>query len=98
MLLWAAAAFAMILYPLDAGGSVMLGDTGANAFGAVLGVAGAIFFGRWEQGIVVVALLWLQVWCERHSLTRLIESRPLLRALDTKIGVRRQPNGSEKGR
>ena len=98
LLLWAAAAFAAILYPLDAGGSVMLGDTGSNAFGAVLGVAGAIFFGRWEQAVVVAALLGLQVWCERHSLTRLIENQPLLRALDSKIGVRRQPDGTEVGR
>ncbi len=98
LLLWAAAAFAVILYPLDAGGSVMLGDTGANAFGAVLGVAGAIFFSRWEQGIVVAALLLFQVWCERHSLTRLIESHPTLRALDAKIGVRGEPDRSEVGR
>ena len=98
MLLWAAAAFAVILYPLDAGGSAMLGDTGSNAFGAVLGVAGAIFFSRWEQAIVVLLLLAFQVWCERHSLTRFIESQPLLRALDSKIGVRGQPDGSEVGR
>ena len=98
ILLWSAAAFAVILYPLDAGGSVMLGDTGANAFGAVLGVAGAIFFGRWEQGIIVAALLGLQVWCERHSLTHFIESHALLRALDAKIGVRGQADGSEVGR
>ncbi len=97
-LLWAAAAFAVILYPLDAGGSAMLGDTGANAFGAVLGVAGAIFFARWEQGIVVAALLLLQVWCERYSLTRFIESHALLRALDSKIGVRGQADGPNKGR
>ena len=97
LLLWAAAAFAVILYPLDAGGSVMLGDTGSNAFGAVLGVASAIFFGRWEQAIVVAALLGLQLWCERYSLTRWIESRPLLRALDSKIGVRRQTDSADVG-
>ncbi len=50
-LLWAAVAFALILYPLDAGGSAMLGDTGANAFGAVLGVAGAIYFAPLWQAV-----------------------------------------------
>ena len=98
LLLWAAAAFALILYPLDAGGAAMLGDTGSNALGAVLGVAGAVFLSRWEQGILVLLLLGLQAWCERYSLTRLIESRPWLRALDRKIGVRGQPDGSEVGR
>ena len=97
LLLWAAAAFALILYPLDAYGAAMLGDTGSNAFGAVLGVAGAVFFSRWEQSALVVLLLALQVWCERYSLTRLIDKTPLLRALDRKIGVRGQPDSSEVG-
>ncbi len=98
LLLWAAAAFALVLYPLDAGGSVMLGDTGSNAFGAVLGVAGAVFFSRWEQGILALVLLLFQVWCERNSLTQMIERHPLLRALDAKIGVRRKPDSAEVGR
>lgn len=87
-LLWAAVAFALILYPLDAGGSVMLGDTGANAFGAVLGVAGAIYFAPAWQGVLVLGLLGFQFWCERYSLSRVIEASPFLRGLDRKIGVR----------
>jgi len=87
-LLWAALAFALILYPLDAGGSVMLGDTGANAFGAVLGVAGAIYFAPLWQGVLVLGLLGFQFWCERYSLSRVIEASPFLRGLDHKIGVR----------
>ena len=84
----AALAFALILYPLDASGSVMLGDTGANALGAVLGVAGAIFFPLLWQAVLVAALLLFQIWCERYSLSRVIEANPLLRRLDRKIGVR----------
>jgi len=87
-LLWAAVAFALILYPLDAGGSLMLGDTGANAFGAVLGVAGAIYFSPAWQGVLVFGLLGFQFWCERYSLSRVIEASPFLRGLDRKIGVR----------
>ena len=97
LLLWAAAAFAVILYPLDAGGTVMLGDTGANAFGAVLGVASAIYFPVWGQLIVVVLMLAFQIWCEKHSLTKFIESHALLRALDRKIGARAEANGPEVG-
>ncbi len=97
ILLWAAFAFAVILYPLDSGGTVMLGDTGANAFGAVLGVAGAIYFPPLVQALVVALLIAFQVWCERHSLTRFIEGRPLLCALDRKIGVRAEPDRPEVG-
>ncbi len=88
LLLWAAVAFALILYPLDAGGAAMLGDTGANAFGAVLGVAGAVFLAPVWQAVLVLLLAAFQWWCEGHSLSRVIESNPILRAFDRKIGVR----------
>lgn len=88
LLLWAAAAFALILYPLDSGGAVMLGDTGSNTFGAVLGVAGAIFFPPVWQAILVVLLVAFQLWCERFSLSKVIETTPWLRRLDRQIGVR----------
>ncbi len=97
LLLWAALAFAVILYPLDSGGAAMLGDTGANAFGAVLGVAGAIYFPPLVQAVLVALLIAFQIWCERHSLTQLIESRPMLRALDRKIGVRAEPDRPDIG-
>lgn len=87
-LLWAAVAFALILYPLDAGGAVMLGDTGANTFGAVLGVSAAIYFAPVWQAVLVLLLLAFQFWCERYSLSRVIENNRLLRGLDRKIGVR----------
>jgi len=88
VLLWIAVAFALILYPLDAGGAAMLGDTGSNAFGAVLGVAGAIFFSTLWQAVLVLLLLLFQLWCERYSLSRVIENNSFLRRLDRKIGVR----------
>ena len=97
LLLWAAFAFALILYPLDAGGMVMLGDTGANAFGAVLGVASVIYFPPLVQTILIALLIVFHLWCEKHSLTKFIESHTLLRALDRKIGVRAEANGSQIG-
>lgn len=87
-LLYVAVAAALILYPLDAGGLVMLGDTGSNAFGAVLGVAGALFFSPFWQVVIVLILFAFQIWCERHSLSKTIETNPFLRGLDRKIGVR----------
>lgn len=87
-LLYVAIAAAAILYPLDAGGRVMLGDTGSNAFGATLGVAGALYFPPIWQGVLVLALIAFHVWCERHSLSETIAANPLLRRLDSKIGIR----------
>ncbi len=81
-------AVAIVLYPLDAGGRVMLGDTGANTLGAILGVAGALYFAPFWQGVLVLLLATFQLWCERRSLSRLIEETPWLRRLDRKIGVR----------
>lgn len=87
-LLYVAVAFAVILFPLDSLGRMMLGDVGANAFGAVLGVAGALIFSPLWQGVVVAFLLAFHVWTEKHSLSEAIERSPLLRRLDAKIGVR----------
>ncbi len=84
----AALAFAVILYPLDSAASVMLGDTGSNAFGAILGLAGAIFFPLLWQAVLVAALVAFHLWCERYSLSHVIEANPVLRRLDRKIGVR----------
>jgi UDP-GlcNAc:undecaprenyl-phosphate GlcNAc-1-phosphate transferase len=87
-LLWFAAAVAFILYPMDAGGMVMLGDTGANAFGAVWGVAAVLYLGPVWQALTVVLMLLFQVWSETHSLSQTIEKTPLLRRLDRQIGIR----------
>jgi len=85
---YVAVGIALILYPLDASGRVMLGDTGSNAFGAVLGLAGALYFSPVWQGVIVALLLLMHAWSERHSLSQAIEASPFLRGLDRKIGVR----------
>ncbi len=87
-LFYVALVVAVILYPLDAGGRVMLGDTGANTLGAILGVAGALYFAPFWQAVLVLLLIVFQLWCERRSLSRLIEDTPWLRRLDRKIGIR----------
>ena len=87
-LFYFAVAVALIVYPLDAGGRVMLGDTGSNAFGAVWGVAAALYFAPAWQALVVVLMVAFQAWSETHSLSKAIEHSPLLRRLDRKIGIR----------
>ena len=75
-------------YLLDRNAMTMLGDTGSNALGAALGVMSAGILPMWGVAAAVVALAAFQLWCESHSLSAFIESKPLLRALDRKIGVR----------
>lgn len=87
-LFYFAVAVALILYPLDAQAVIMLGDTGSNSFGALLGVAMAIFFPWQAQLAIVIGMAAFQIRCERYSWSKTIERNVVLRAIDTRIGVR----------
>lgn len=68
--------------PDDLAGRSMLGDTGANALGALLGVAA---LARWERpgrAVALAVVVGLTVASERVSFSRVIEANPLLRELD----------------
>ncbi|MFN8186765.1 MAG: glycosyltransferase [Gaiellales bacterium] len=81
-------ALAVLLLPYDLRERMMLGDAGANALGAVVGlrsVARQTSCGRWTA---VGILAGLNVLGERCSLGALIERTPGLRELD---GLGRQP-------
>jgi len=60
----------------------MLGDTGANALGAALGVATVLESSPGTRNGVVLALLGLTVLSEVVSFSRLIDAVPPLRAFD----------------
>ena len=60
----------------------MLGDTGANAAGAALGVALVASTGRRGRLVALAAILGLTLASERWSFTAVIESTPGLRELD----------------
>jgi hypothetical protein len=79
---------AVILAPYDLGEMAMLGDSGANALGAMLGLSSVSKLtgrGRWAA---IGALAGLTVLGEMRSLGELIERTPLLRKLDA---LGRQP-------
>ncbi len=77
-----ALAMAVLLAPYDLREMAMLGDAGANALGAVVGLRSVErFTGRSRVG-VVGALLCLTAFGERRSLGALIEATPGLRELD----------------
>ena len=87
-LLYVAIGAALVMYPLDASGALMIGDTGANAFGAVLGVSAALWLSEPIQIGLVILLIAGHAWTEKYSIQSLIEGSPMLRKLDSKIGVR----------
>ena len=79
-------AFAVLL-PEDLGEQVMLGDTGANALGAALGLAAVLETSPNSRVIIAAVLLVLNVASEWVSFGRVIHRVPVLRWLD-ELGTR----------
>ncbi|GAA1897908.1 hypothetical protein GCM10009687_79190 [Asanoa iriomotensis] len=73
---------ATALLPDDLDERVMLGDAGANAFGALLGVALAARTGRVGRAALLAGLAGLTAASERVSFTQVIQQTPGLRELD----------------
>lgn len=74
---------ALIIFPADLSGQVMLGDTGSNVMGAVTGLALVTMLGFSAKLFVLFLLLALHLLTEAHSLSEFIERVPLLRWLDS---------------
>lgn len=70
------------LLPADLGEEIMLGDAGANALGAVLGVALAARTGPLGRAGILTVLAALTAASERVSFTQVIGRTPVLRELD----------------
>lgn len=73
---------AVCYIPFDFAGMMMLGDTGANPLGAVLGLYLALLLPLPAQVFAVLLLLALHAYAERASLTTLIARVRWLRWLD----------------
>jgi UDP-N-acetylmuramyl pentapeptide phosphotransferase/UDP-N-acetylglucosamine-1-phosphate transferase len=76
------------LLPADLGEVVMLGDAGANALGAVLGVGLAARTGPLGRAALLLGLAGLTAASEKVSFTEVIQDTPVLRRLD-ELGRRR---------
>jgi UDP-N-acetylmuramyl pentapeptide phosphotransferase/UDP-N-acetylglucosamine-1-phosphate transferase len=70
------------MLPDDLSEHVMIGDSGANALGAVLGVALAARTGILGRATLLAALSALTAASEKVSFTKVIESTPGLREFD----------------
>ena len=66
----------------DLRATAMLGDTGANAAGALVGLALVERTGLAGRAVALAALAALTIASERVSFTRVIEAHPALRRLD----------------
>jgi len=70
------------LLPADLGEEIMLGDAGANALGALLGVALAARTGPAGRAAALSVLVALTAASEKVSFTKVIQDTPWLRELD----------------
>lgn len=68
--------------PDDLGERVMLGDSGANAVGAILGLRFAAMSGRGPRAVLLAGIVGLTLASEKVSFTTVIEATPGLRELD----------------
>ncbi|NLC76604.1 MAG: UDP-N-acetylmuramyl pentapeptide phosphotransferase [Clostridia bacterium] len=69
-------------FPWDLTARGMLGDTGANLLGFVLGLSLITLWGLPEKLIILVVLIGIQIYAEKFSITELIERYPILRYMD----------------
>ena len=88
---------AAALLPEDLGERAMLGDAGANAIGALLGVAAAASLSRPARLALLTAITGLTAASEVVSFTAVIERTPALRWLDM-LGRRPAPAAPVPGR
>ena len=73
---------AVLLLPYDLREKVMLGDSGSNALGAMLGLSSVSRLTGTSRWLAIGALAGLTLLGERRSLGELIERTPGLRTLD----------------
>lgn len=73
---------ALAIAPADLEASAMLGDCGANLLGVALGIGAVLYLSLPLQAALLLFLAGVHLFSEYFSLSRLIESSPLLRRLD----------------
>jgi hypothetical protein len=92
----APAGAALAMLPEDLGERAMLGDSGANALGGMLGVAAAVALPRKARIAVLAAITGLTAASEVVSFTRVIDRTPPLHWLDM-LGRRPAAAGAAPG-
>lgn len=70
------------LFPEDLDEQTMLGDCGANAIGALMGLSLAARSGPMVRGVILAGVTALTLTSEKISFTKVIAETPVLRQLD----------------
>jgi UDP-GlcNAc:undecaprenyl-phosphate GlcNAc-1-phosphate transferase len=68
----------------------MMGDAGANPLGAALGYWVAVSLPLHTKAFVLLSLISVHIYTERHSLSKAIDKNPVLRFID-RLGRSQQP-------
>lgn len=68
----------------------MMGDAGANPLGAALGYWIAQSLSLLTKALVLLSLISVHIYSERHSLSKVIDKNPVLRFID-RLGRSQQP-------
>lgn len=72
----------------DGRAKAMMGDSGSNQLGAVLGIIVATQTPVLFQITIIAFMIGIQIYSEKHSISELIGQNPLLRKIDRILGVR----------
>ena len=76
----------LIVYlPYELSEEIMLGDTGANSLGGALGLYTVLAFDTRLKAILIFFLFIFQLFCEKYSISKLVEKNPFLYFFD-KLG------------
>lgn len=78
----------LALLPADSRGRWIMGDSGSNLLGALIGFVIVVGMPPWARWVALGALIVVHVYAERRSISRTIEASPALRWLDSRLGVR----------
>lgn len=79
---------AVIFYLRDSKALAMMGDSGSNMLGAVLGLVFVMETPLMAKLVWLFVIAAIHVYSEKHSITRLIERNAVLRWIDRRLGER----------
>jgi UDP-N-acetylmuramyl pentapeptide phosphotransferase/UDP-N-acetylglucosamine-1-phosphate transferase len=88
---WIVGATAIVAFAwgiVDSRGRAMMGDAGSNSLGAALGLTIALDASLAAQVGAIVLFALVHWYSEKHSISELIERNRVLRAIDSRLGVR----------
>lgn len=78
----------LVLLPKDRKARWIMGDSGSNVLGGLLGVCAVAYLGHPAKLILLLLLIAIHFYAEKRSLSQLIGTNPVLCYLDKKTGVR----------